>query len=395
MNDTPRPLFLLRLFQGIAFVGAIPFVVNTLDVLLNASALSAEGRGILYRVVPALIVAPCTLVIALLCVRRAPKNLIGWMLVAFAYGTSSLSMRRDMLSPTATIFIANAFVSIFWLSYLLIPLYFPDGYLYPPRLNRWGNRIIAFLIVVPFAVFPYIFNRTMTYGTGANAVSVPNPFFIVEFDFTVITVPVGIFGLIGLGLVTLILRYRNGNALERLQLRWLLAGAVGQIGLVISLSWIQTLGINTVSLSSLYTLVIPVSIGIAVLRYRLYEIDIIIRRTLIYSVLTAILATVYFGSVVLMQQAFRTVTGQSSDLAIVISTLAIAALFTPLRRRIQNRIDRRFYRRKYDAEQTLARFNQTLRDEVDIETLKAQLVGVVQETMQPESIGLWLKEDMP
>jgi hypothetical protein len=123
--------------------------------------------------------------------------------------------------------------------------------------------------------------------------------------------------------------------------------------------------------------ILSLAIGVAILRHRLWDIDIIIRRTLIYSVLTGILAAVYFGSVVLMQQSFRSVTGQSSDLAIVLSTLAIAVLFTPLRRRIQNIIDRRLYRRKYDAEQVIAQFNATLRDEVDIETLKANLIDVV------------------
>jgi branched-subunit amino acid ABC-type transport system permease component len=134
-----------------------------------------------------------------------------------------------------------------------------------------------------------------------------------------------------------------------------------------------------------------VTIGNAILRHRLYDIDIIIRRTLVYSILTGILAVIYFGGVIVVQQLLRPLT-ESSDLAIVVSTLLIAALFSPLRRRIQSTIDRRFFRRKYDAEQTLARFNQTLRDEVDIETLKAELVGVVQETMQPTKIALWMKE---
>ncbi len=128
----------------------------------------------------------------------------------------------------------------------------------------------------------------------------------------------------------------------------------------------------------------------AILRHRLYDIDIIIRRTLVYSILTAVLAAIYFGGIVLAQQVFRAASGESSDPAIVASTLLIAALFTPLRRRIQQTIDRRFYRRKYDAELTLARFNQTLRDEVDVATLQDQSLGVVQETMQPTKVALWI-----
>jgi len=127
------------------------------------------------------------------------------------------------------------------------------------------------------------------------------------------------------------------------------------------------------------------------LKYRLYDIDIIIRRTLVYAVLTAALGFLYFASVVMLQQLFRRFTGDTSPLAVVLSTLAIAAIFTPLRRRIQNTIDRRFYRRHYDAELTLQAFAATLRDEVDLDQLQERLLAVVQETMQPESASLWIR----
>src|SRR5262249_51270285 len=136
--------------------------------------------------------------------------------------------------------------------------------------------------------------------------------------------------------------------------------------------------------------ILSLAIGLAILRYRLFDIDIIIRRTLIYSILTGILAMIYFVGVVLAQDVLRAFTNQNSDLAIVISPLVIAALSPRLRRGVQDTIDRRFYRRKYDAEKTLAKFSQTLRDEVDIETLKESLVTVVQETMQPTRIALWV-----
>ena len=137
---------------------------------------------------------------------------------------------------------------------------------------------------------------------------------------------------------------------------------------------------------------IPIAAGIAILKYRLYDIDRIVNRTLVYGVLTASLVVVYVGSVVSLQYAFRAVAGQESQLAIVASTLAIAALFTPLRRRVQAFVDRRFYRRKYDAAKTLAAFNARLRDETDLDTLVNDVGGVVGETMQPAHVSLWLRK---
>jgi hypothetical protein len=137
---------------------------------------------------------------------------------------------------------------------------------------------------------------------------------------------------------------------------------------------------------------LPIAAGIAILRYRLYDIDLVINRTLVYGVLTAALALVYVGSIVLFQGLFRAFTGETSQLAVVASTLAIAALFVPLRRRVQAFIDRRFYRRKYDVAKTLQAFNIRLRNDVDLDSVADDLVEVVKETMQPAHVSLWLRQ---
>ena len=138
---------------------------------------------------------------------------------------------------------------------------------------------------------------------------------------------------------------------------------------------------------------LPLAIGVSIFRYRLYDIDIIINRTLVYGAVTVMLALIYVGSVVLLQQLFRTLVGQGNNqLAVVASTLAVAALFQPLRRRSQAIVDRRFYRRKYDAARTLQTFSARIRDEVDLDTLTGDLLAVVEETMQPAHVSLWLRD---
>jgi hypothetical protein len=203
--------------------------------------------------------------------------------------------------------------------------------------------------------------------------------------------------------VAQIYRYaRVSDPIQRQQTKWVVFGVAVAVAGV--LTTIFTVGaavdlrpeevarrMLSMLLMDAFVLLIPLSIGIAVLRSRLFDIDVLINRTLVYGALTTTLALVYFGGVVLLQGTFRALTGQESQLAVVVSTLAIAALFQPLRRRIQGFIDRRFYRRKYDAARTLEVFGAKLRDEVNLDQLSEDLVTVVRETLQPEHASLWLR----
>jgi hypothetical protein len=192
----------------------------------------------------------------------------------------------------------------------------------------------------------------------------------------------------------LLFRFRRSQGVEREQIKWLFYAAA-----VFALSYVPAFFLTDFSdtedtwnmLWIIGMLAIPVAIAFAILRTRLYDIDIIIRRTLQYTLLTGLLVMVYFGSVVLLQSLVENITGGQSPIVIVISTLAIAALFNPLRIRVQDFIDRRFFRKSYDAEQTLARFAVVARDEVDMDKLSAALLNAVEETIQPEMVNLWLQ----
>jgi hypothetical protein len=195
---------------------------------------------------------------------------------------------------------------------------------------------------------------------------------------------------------SLVVRFRRSGEDERQQLKWfaysatllaisILLGLMSNFVPVLEFgpygSAVQILGVSS----------IPIAVAIAVLRYRLYDIDLLINRTLVYGSLTVMLALVYVGGVVGLQSAFRALTGQESTLAVVTSTLAIAALFGPLRSRVQGLVDRRFYRRKYDAAKTLEAFNSRLREEMELHALTDDFAGVVRQTMQPEHVGFWLR----
>jgi len=202
------------------------------------------------------------------------------------------------------------------------------------------------------------------------------------------------------------MRYRRSGGEERDQIKWIVlaASVVGLLYLITMVSSLTYSGVWGAAGTPLWLgllqqaalvsfTAVPIAVGFAVLKYRLYDIDLLINRALVYGSLTATLVVLYFGGIVVLQRFFVLLTGEQSTLAVVASTLAIAALFVPLRRRVQGFVDRRFYRKKYDARKTLEAFSAKLRDETDLKALNNDLVGVVRETMQPAHVSLWLRPD--
>ncbi|MCA1553536.1 MAG: hypothetical protein LC737_04075, partial [Chloroflexi bacterium] len=265
-----------------------------------------------------------------------------------------------------------------------LPLLFPNGQFLSPR---W--RFVASGAGI-FFVLAWLF-YVMIPGPMQNFSTLDNPFGI---EGAATTLNVGLFSSLALGFATIVaswfslyLRVRRSSEIEREQIKWLLYA----LALAILVAPISSADSSLAPLLIAAFFAVPIAVGIAILRYRLYDIDVIIRRTLIYSILTASLTLVYFASILILQQLARTLTGQQqSEIVTVVSTLAIAAVFVPLRNHIQNRIDHRFYRRKYDAQQILAEFSASIRDEVELRQLREDMLRVVNETMQPAHVSLWL-----
>jgi hypothetical protein len=361
---------------------------------------------ILFPLVPVLFA-----LVGALITSRQPRNVIG--LVMMLPGLS-FAFLLDVIAPYTSSFTnglftppANSsilFLVILWFSnwnwlllvlpIMFIMLLFPTGHLLSPR---WKWVVYFGLWIVAVLVFLITFSNELGPNEDPTPWTVPNPIGFIETGrFDAISTPfLVLFPIwILLCVISLFVRFHRARGVEREQIKWLFyAGAIffvfympAFIGNTYSqgenfLNLLLPLGMST----------FPIAIAIAILRYRLYDIDIIIRKTLQYTLLTGLLVLVYLGSVLLLQNLVETLIGEQSPLVIVISTLGIAALFTPLRYRIQGFIDRRFYRKKYDAEQALARFAATARDEVDMDQLNAALLQVVAETMQPNRISLHLR----
>jgi hypothetical protein len=336
---------------------------------------------------------------------RRPENSYGWIwlglglssaivMLAEPYAAYALVAEPDSLPAPRMV---NMALGSGWVVLVtLLPfvlLLFPTGRLPSPR---W--RFLAWVILAAGATaFTLgIFIRDGGQGPIENPLAVGG---VVGEAIPVLVLGaiMILFSSVILSALSLVVRYHRASGVEREQLKWVALAAVLFVGLIVAdqLRLDRLLGGTLWNLLDIATVAgLYVAVGIAILKHRLYEIDIIINRTLVYGSLTATLALVYFGVVTVTQALFRTLTSQQEELpqlVVVASTLVIAALFNPLRRRIQSFIDRRFYRSKYDARKTLEAFSVKLRDETDLEALRSDLVGVVTETMQPTHVSVWLR----
>ena len=405
----------LAAFCVALFLAAVALHIATLPVQPPSSWGTGGISTPLWAILPFL---PFPIVGALIASRR-PRNPIGWIslavgiawmltMVTGSYVLYGLRMARpgSVPYPAAVGSLSEFLGPTAILLGIFLILLFPDGRL-PSR--RW--RPVAWLCGAVIA--SSIVVTILAPGKLSELRNVANPFGL-EGHLWLADANNVIGLLFPLCLLasasSLILRYLRAGEEVREQIKWLAFAAsvvaLGVSGAVIHGTFFSSdaTGSSNPLLGNLLedsiTLSfsgVPVAIGFAVLKYRLYDIDILINRALVYGSLTVMLATVYFGGVTAAQAIFQTFTGQDNlpQFAVVASTLVIAALFNPVRRRIQSFIDRRFYRRKYDARKTLEAFSAKLRDETDLDSLNADLVTVVGETLQPAHVSLWLRPDTP
>jgi hypothetical protein len=334
---------------------------------------------------------------------RLPESPIGWLFCAIAltFGVVHLCAEyaiytlRAAPGPLPGVEASAWLTSWDWVVGLglivFLDLLFPDGR-WPSARWRWFAWFTAFALL-PAAILAAL--------SPGQILSTPlqNPLGIEGLPNDSKAVEAFMYALVVVGASSMLARLRYAGRVERQQIKWFAyATTVAITGVIlkntvypaVSVPWVWWVGLilTAVGVSSS-----PVAMGLAILRYRLYEIDLIINRTLVYGPLTAMLVAIYFTGIVLLQRVFVILTGERSTLAIVASTLLIAALFTPLRRRIQGFIDRSFYRRRYDAVKTIEAFSAKLRDETDLDVLCGDLTSVVIETMQPAHLSLWLRPD--
>jgi hypothetical protein len=369
-------------------------------VVMVAGVAAATTFTLDVREAPMLVVALSFAVVGAVVAAGAPRNQIGWLLLAVGLGLAffgattalvELGIERPATIPaTSTLaWLASNFGLCAFIALMLLLSRLPSGTL-PSRRWRGVNVLAAVALVSglaasfapgPFDDHPELENPFGIPGFGTVATDLLQPL-VVLLLFTVLLV----------SLASVVVRFRRARGLERQQLKWV-AASVGTTVLTWLIAFATSYDDSNSSMWVAWSLTlcfVPVSIGIAVRRYRLYDLDRVVSRALVYGGLSLILGATYVGLVLAGQALFASFAG-GSNLAIAASTLLVAGLFLPVRARVQRFVDRRFYRRRYDAERTLEGFAARLREQVDLATLERDLRGVVGETMQPAHTSMWLR----
>jgi hypothetical protein len=382
-------------------------LLGVYPILVVIVGLVATRGTVLERSLSFLVISAGFALVGSLIAARRPRNPIGWLCLGFglvggsqvaAYSYAIHGLITDPGSLPGAVFAAWwagwAASPVFFFLTSLLPLLFPTG---RPPSPRWRPVLLLSLVTVAVPTLIAAFSP----GPLSGAAEFVNPVGLGILGEVLPAIkPLEPWLFIAstlLATASLIVRYRRAQGPERQQLKWFFGAFLLVVGglfmtsaVVIVFGESRFSGFLSSVLFPVTVLTIPMAIGIAVLRYRLYDIDLIINRTLVYGVLTAILAAAYVGAIAVLQVALQPFT-QGSQLAVAASTLVVAALFQPLRARIQGVVDRRFYRSRYDAERTVARFSGRLRDELDLAALSAELIGVVRETVRPARAGIWLR----
>ena len=393
-----------RLAWSLCALALVLTVMSVILLVLNYS----HPRTQVYGYWPESIVIPIGFsIIGAIIASRLPANPLGWLFCAAAsvsavahfsgeYAIYALMAQPDTLPAGKAMAWLTSWVWILFIGCIALSLLlFPDGRL-PGR--RWAWLAWLTLLLTSTGAVWQAFSPGVIDSLG----TIRNPFGYQGLPIANEPVQMIVFALLFVVVASsLTVRMRRARGIERQQIKWPAYTAVmAATGSVLTYNIAEPIGAPWLEWTSFIIVMaalvcFPISVGIAIVRYSLYEIDHIINRTLVYGSLTATLVALYFGVIVVLQGIFVALTGQQSTLAVVASTLLIAALFTPLRRRIQGFIDRRFYRSKYDAAKTLEAFSAQLRNETDLDALSDDLVGVVRETMQPTHVSLWLHPDEP
>jgi hypothetical protein len=390
------------------YMCAVSLLMTAFGLLFLVASQSRMGAPVFdYWLLNTVITVSFSPVGALIAPRLPPRNPIGWLFCAIGFFgalrlfVAEYAIATSVAAPGSWLGVLPGGEATAWISswvwvlhfgpFIFLALLFPDGRLPSSRWRPFAT-LVALVVAggtVAVALWP---------ETAARFNPVNDPLGIEVAANVLNPVETILYALALVAAASLLVRLLRSRGIERQQVKWF-AYAVVMLAISTTLAYVVSEAMDARWLGWISSILViasivglPVAMSIAILRYRLYQIDSLINRTLVYGLLTVVLALVYFCTIVVLHRVLIFFTGEESTLTVVASTLLIAALFSPLRRTIQSFIDRRFYRRKYDARKTLEAFSVRLRNETDLNALSDNLVGVVGETMQPAHVSLWLRQ---